>query len=133
MSRLLNRVLSRLNLDSKDKADFVKGIKELNNSNNSNTIIEDNTIQTAQAGVCYILNKQGDIKITSLESPSGNESKYEFRFNGATSLTIPSNVIWLNGESPELDSTANYELSIVATKAGEDYVYKAVLGKFIQS
>ena len=92
------------------------------------------TISSAASNSCYIYTgAAGDVRINNLANPTSGEARYEFRFSGATSLTIPSKVIWANGEVPEIDSTAYYELSIVATQMADGYVYKAVLGKFMQS
>lgn len=90
------------------------------------------TLSSAALNSCYIYTgAAGDVRINNLANPKSSEARYEFRFSGATSLTIPSKVIWANGEVPEIDSTAYYELSIVATQTADGYVYKAVLGKFM--
>ena len=90
------------------------------------------TLSSAALNSCYIYTgAAGDVRINNLANPTSSEARYEFRFSGATSLTIPSKVIWANGEEPEIDSTAYYELSIVATQTADGYVYKAVLGKFM--
>ena len=90
------------------------------------------TLSSAALNSCYIYTgAAGDVRINKLDNPTSSEARYEFRFSGATSLTIPSKVIWANGEVPEIDSTAYYELSIVATQTADGYVYKAVLGKFM--
>ena len=90
------------------------------------------TLSSAASNSCYIYTgAAGDVRINNLANPTSSEARYEFRFSGATSLTIPSKVIWANGEVPEIDSTAYYELSIVATQTADGYVYKAVLGKFM--
>jgi hypothetical protein len=46
------------------------------------------------------------------------------------SFSFPENWLWANGQTPEIKGDTHYELSVVASKLGEDYVYKAVLTPF---
>ena len=90
-------------------------------------------LASAAVNTCYVYTGvAGNMKISKFGTPSGIECRYAFRFRGATSLTIPSSVIWVNGSIPDIDSSAHYELSVVATQTADGYVYKAVLGKFLE-
>lgn len=49
--------------------------------------------------------------------------------SGAT-LTLPSPVLWANGEMPEIEGNTEYELSVTAYFNSTSYIAKAVLTKF---
>ena len=106
-------------LDASLKMDFVQ--------------VSSSTISSALVNTCYIITQAsaGAVVVSALATPTGVESRYSFRFSGATSLTIPSSVKWVNGEKPTIDSSASYELSIVASKFASGWVYKGVLAKFL--
>lgn len=93
------------------------------------------TIALAAVNTCYWFNGMvvdgTPITISAFELPNTPEARYRFCFFGPSSLTLPSDVSWLNGEIPELDPSCSYELDVVATQiVTGGYVYKAVLAKF---
>lgn len=65
--------------------------------------------------------------------PTGDVGKYSVHFT-TTSMVLgfecPQNWLWANGTTPTLEPSTTYELSVVAIKFGDDYIYKAVLTPF---
>lgn len=49
---------------------------------------------------------------------------------GNDGIVVPDTVRWANGVLPDISSGGDYELSIVATKTGNNYMYKAILTRF---
>lgn len=75
----------------------------------------------------------GTLKISALfasvEDP--DVVRFTFMFTNVNGLSLPSDVIWVNGEKPDvIDAALHYELSVVATRIGSSFVYKAVLASF---
>lgn len=66
-------------------------------------------------------------------APQTLSATYTLHFRTADTIGIfvfPSNLLWANGEIPTIEPYVNYELSIVATKIADEYIYKAVLTPF---
>jgi hypothetical protein len=78
------------------------------------------------------------VDITSVIPPTGDVGEYTLYFTTVSTgmflgfLNLPSNWLWANGQIPTLEKGVSYELSVVATKLGNDYIYKAVLTPFRQ-
>lgn len=74
------------------------------------------------------------LDIEMYEKPTKKVAEYTIYFT--TSDETPSayiffpNLLWVNGTTPQLEPNTTYELSIVATKLLNDYVYKGVLTPF---
>lgn len=49
---------------------------------------------------------------------------------GNDGIVVPDTVRWANGVLPDISLGGDYELSVVATKMGNNYVYKAILTRF---
>lgn len=49
---------------------------------------------------------------------------------GSDGIVVPDTVRWANGVLPDISSGGEYELSVVATKSGDNYIYKAILTRF---
>lgn len=49
---------------------------------------------------------------------------------GRDGIVVPDTVRWANGVLPDISLEGDYELSIVATKIGNNYIYKAILTRF---
>lgn len=49
---------------------------------------------------------------------------------GYDGIVVPDTVMWANGILPDISAGGEYELSIVATKMGNNYIYKAILTRF---
>lgn len=92
------------------------------------------TISSAQADTAYIITNTsaGEVKVSALAAPASGVlmARYVVMFTGATSLTLPSGVLWADGKVPAIDSSVHYELSIVGTRFGSTMVYKAILAGF---
>ena len=92
------------------------------------------TIASAQADTAYVITNTsaGDVKVSALAAPASGVlmARYMVMFTGATSLTLPSGVLWADGKVPTIDSSVHYELSIVGTRFGNTMVYKAILAGF---
>lgn len=93
---------------------------------------EGSIIPNALPDTCYVItaDSPGAVTISAFASSQKVVAKYTFMFRGATSLSLPSNVLWANGEEPSIDSAMNYELSIVSTRFGDTTIYKAILAAF---
>jgi hypothetical protein len=78
------------------------------------------------------------VSFFSVVQPTDDVGEYVLHFTttedeswaGILSFDTPSNWLWANGEIPSLETNTHYELSVVATKLGTDYIYKAVLTPF---
>lgn len=72
----------------------------------------------------------GDVVITSLNGSSSYRDRI-LVFFGATSLTIPSDVLWENGVVPVIDPEATYVLNIKSTEGlGGNAIHMASLKAF---
>lgn len=71
--------------------------------------------------------------VQTLQPPTGNVGKYTFHFNVGNdgAMVYIDESILMAGTRPEtLESNVSCELSIIATKIGNTYTYKAVLTSF---
>ena len=93
---------------------------------------ESNTVTIAEEGGIYIINtlNAGDVTISAFEAPYTDIGRYTVIFRGASSLTLPSNVLWANGTVPTIEADKYYELSVMATKIAGTTYYKAILAGF---
>ena len=80
----------------------------------------------------YYCNDVVAIDISAVTPPSGDYAEYTllFKTDEDVYITCPDNWLWANGQAPSIEGETVYELSIVATKFGSDYIYKAVLTPF---
>lgn len=92
----------------------------------------ESVIAAAQPDTCYIITPAaaGDVRVTAFAAPTKAMAQYSVMFAGASSLSLPSGVLWANGEAPEIDSTMHYELSVVGVKMASGTIYKAVIAGF---
>lgn len=49
---------------------------------------------------------------------------------GHDGIVVPDTVMWANGVLPDISLGGDYEFSVVATKMGDNYIYKAILTRF---
>lgn len=75
------------------------------------------------------------VAIRAIEPPTSFAAEYVLHLyledSGPSPFTLPDTVIWANGVTPsDIDTGIHYELSIVASKVGNEYIYKAVLTPF---
>lgn len=76
------------------------------------------------------------LNISNIVPPSNGEltAQYIVHCNIATGgndgIVVPDTVRWANGVLPDISLGGDYELSVVATKMGDNYIYKAVLTRF---
>lgn len=83
--------------------------------------------------IYYTTSAVSGILINWVSQPTDDVGTYTLHFTTTEDapLTLtPSNWLWVNGEEPSLEPNTHYELSVVATKFGTDYIYKAVLTPF---
>lgn len=80
----------------------------------------------------YYCNDVVAIDISAVTPPSGDYAEYTllFKTDEDVYITCPDNWLWANGQAPSIEGETVYELSVVATKFGSDYIYKAVLTPF---
>lgn len=94
----------------------------------------ESTISAMQPDNVYIIanTSAGDVKVNSIAAPDASKlmGRYTVMFTGATSLTIPSEVLWADGKVPTIDPAMHYELSIIGARFGSTVVYKAILAGF---
>jgi hypothetical protein len=67
--------------------------------------------------------------------PTENVGEYTLYFTtgamlGPIPLEVPAEWLWANGTAPNIEEGVTYELSVCATKLGNDYIYKACLTPF---
>lgn len=103
---------------------------------NSNYIYRTPTDIRLNVGKGYILDSSnnampaGDVVITSLNGSASYRDRI-LVFFGATSLTIPSDVLWENGVVPTIDPDATYVLNIKSTEGtGGTSIHMASLKAF---
>lgn len=93
----------------------------------SNTPMLPNKIYVANSGYTIVV-------IESITPPEGVCGEYSLHFyatSTSTTLALPSNVLWANGEVPIIEAGCYYELSIMATRTDSfSYIYKAILTPF---
>lgn len=76
------------------------------------------------------------ISIMNVTPPTSDVGEYSLHFfteadlHIGIMLDIPSDWLWANGVIPTIESGFPYELSVVATKQGNSFVYKAALTPF---
>ena len=74
------------------------------------------------------------VSIMNVTPPTSDVGEYSLHFfteaDSRITLDIPSDWLWANGVIPTIECGIPYELSVVATKQGNSFVYKAVLTPF---
>ena len=76
------------------------------------------------------------ISIDNVTPPTSDVGEYSLHFFTEADLPVgvmlevPSDWLWANGVIPTIESGIPYELSVVANKQGNSFVYKAVLTPF---
>ena len=77
------------------------------------------------------------VAIFTVTPPSSGVGEYCLYFSSGSNISLdffqfetPSDWFWANGDIPQIESNVHYELSVVATKFENDYIYKAVLTPF---
>lgn len=73
-----------------------------------------------------------DIAVTSFNTTSEGYEEYMvlFKSGSATTISLPSDVCWANGEQPEIDADTEYELSISKRVVDGADIFKAILVPF---
>lgn len=100
---------------------------------NNIVVVDSGILSTIQPNTIYVATSVGEVTISAIEAPTRDSAQYAIHFSTSdtfTTLSLPSNVLWANGQLPTIEGNTYYELSIAATKHGESYVYKAVLTPF---
>lgn len=86
--------------------------------------------------VYYCTDQIKSIHVDDITPPTNDVAEYLVYFTteniGAEPSVFLSNLLWASGVAPTIEGGVTYELSIVATKLGGDYIYKAVLTPFKQ-
>ena len=74
------------------------------------------------------------IQNVALATPEDIYAEYSLHFttdeNAIGVFAFPEYLIWANGKIPTIEAGTSYELSVVATKLADEYIYKAVLTPF---
>lgn len=73
-----------------------------------------------------------DIAVTSFNTTSEGYEEYMvlFKSGSATTISLPSDVCWANGEQPEIDADTEYELSVSKRAVDGANIFKAILVPF---
>lgn len=73
-----------------------------------------------------------DIAVTSFNTTSEGHEEYMvlFKSGNATTISLPSDVCWANGEQPEIGADTEYELSISKRVVDGANIFKAILVPF---
>ena len=86
--------------------------------------------------VYYCTEQVKSILVDSITPPTNDVAEYLVYFTTENINMEPSvflsSLLWANGDAPTIEGDMTYELSIVATKLGENYIYKAALTPFKQ-
>ena len=92
-----------------------------------------NAVNPIEPNKVYVLTTEmAFLEISSFSQIDAIEMEYEVRFKaveGGCAINLSNQVLWANGQEPHIPE-GFCELSIVATKFGSDYIYKAVLTPF---
>ena len=86
--------------------------------------------------VYYCTEQVKSIQVSNITPPTNDVAEYLVYFTTENINMEPSvfliSLLWANGDVPTIEGGVTYELSIVATKLGGNYIYKAVLTPFKQ-
>ena len=111
-----------------------KSVKSAPTDNMSGEILINFSVVPMQPDVVYVANTPVNaIYNLTLAEPQTLSVTYTLHFTMADVVGIfvfPENLLWANGKIPTIEAGASYELSIVATKLTDEYIYKAVLTSF---
>lgn len=90
--------------------------------------------ETLNCNTTYVVELEADdnLSITGFVAPTTLFGNYTVHLKTSTnnSISLPSTLLWANGEQPVFEDNTCYELSITATFFNAEYVYKAVLVAF---
>lgn len=90
--------------------------------------------ETLNCNTTYVVELETDdtLSITGFVAPTTLFGNYTVHLKTSTnnSISLPSTLLWANGEQPVFEDNTCYELSITATLFDAEYVYKAVLVAF---
>lgn len=113
-----------------NKVDAINGKKDKPNVQNVTTasvslVLTPNTIYNCTSAL-------SDIAVTSFNTTSEGHEEYMvlFKSGNATTISLPSDVCWANGEHPEIDADTEYELSISKRVVDGANIFKAILVPF---
>lgn len=127
---------SLANVQAVEISDQVEDIVEISGVQYKKTIYVENdsepNIDLLNENTIYIIN-QPVIGITiasfNITRPIA-EYIIQFSTQDSAYLTLPSNVIWANGQSPKIEANSFYELSINTVLINNNYIHKAILVPF---
>ena len=63
--------------------------------------------------VYYISDCESTLNISFEEGEKNVVNEYIIEIKGSVELSLPNNIIWLNGDTPEMNLNSNYRISIV--------------------
>lgn len=108
-------------IDSKSDKPIIEDVLETSVS----MVISPNTIYNCTSAL-------SDIAVTSFNTTSEGYEEYMvlFKSGSATTISLPSDVCWANGEQPEIDADTEYELSISKRVVDGANIFKAILVPF---
>ena len=108
-------------IDSKSDKPIIEDVSETSVS----MAISPNTIYNCTSAL-------SDIAVTSFNTTSEGHEEYMvlFKSGNATTISLPSDVCWANGEQPEIDADTEYELSISKRVVDGANIFKAILVPF---
>lgn len=108
-------------IDSKSDKPIIEDVSETSVS----MAISPNTIYNCTSAL-------SDIAVTSFNTTSEGYEEYMvlFKSGSATTISLPSDVCWANGEQPEIDADTEYELSISKRVVDGANIFKAILVPF---
>lgn len=127
---------SLANVQAVEISDQVEDIIEISGVQYKKTIYVENdsepNIDLLNENTIYIINQPVvGITIASFNTTHPiSEYIIQFSTQDSAYLTLPSNVIWANGQSPKIEANSFYELSINTVLINNNYVYKAILVPF---
>lgn len=97
-------------------------------------IINFNTTTPMLPNTTYVSDSPANgISISKITQPKEIFSEYTLHFitsDTISPITFPEYILWANSNIPELETNTSYELSIIATKFGDSYQFKAILVPF---
>lgn len=139
--------VTKVKINGSEKSPDANGLVDLGtieaSSNGKKILSSDTTHVTLGVGISIVANTiyVYTVPLTALEIGDVSELEFELNEDYGESLicftagevcpfTCADIVQWANGTPPEIEAGVSYELSIAATKLGNEYIYKAVLTPF---
>lgn len=135
---------SALNLRNIGAEDFLGNVDDIVLLGKKSIILSSNDIEFSsnselgvmQQGVLYLMSTDAtNITIVDFEHTVGSVLEYHLVFktsDSGTTITIPKNIYWANGDIPQIEPSTYYELNILSMRIDDVLIFRAIMIPFKQ-